>query len=140
MKQMAQKEQMAEAACDILFENYVVKEIMDSYNQQTERIKESEAYKQTTNDKQRQILLSSRTAPACNRKLLDKDWVNNMKESFRNNCNLDALPTMAREDLGKLFSARNAFIDRFAPVNNRSDDLVREENVPVKTNESIQMK
>lgn len=132
-------DEMKAAACDILFENYVCKECVVSYNTQTERIKESPEYKAAENDNQRNLLLSARTSHKCNLKLLDDNWVQNMKASFLKNCNLDVITTMKPEDLGKLFSTRDAFAAVFAPIKEYSAGSVLKESVPIKENESVIM-
>jgi hypothetical protein len=132
-------DEMKAAACDILFENYVCKECVVSYNTQTESIKESPEYKAAENDNQRNLLLSARTSHKCNLKLLDDNWVQNMKASILENCNLDVITTMKPDDLGKLFSTRDAFAAVFAPVREHSAGSVLKESVPIKENESVIM-
>lgn len=78
------------------------------------------------------ILEFKRPVNAASQKLLDEEWVNNYKNALMNECSLDKMATMNREELGKLAASSTAFKNAFAVSNAPAAQNVKEVAAPVK--------
>ena len=78
------------------------------------------------------ILEFKRPVNAASQKLLDEEWVNNYKNALMNECSLDKMATMNREELGKLAASSTAFKNAFTVSNAQAAQNVKEVAAPVK--------
>ena len=143
-------EEMKQAGCDILLAYRVADEVREEYgeineiNRNKEEYQEAEFYFGQPKEFEkayRRVQLLDLSHPGFDiaNKLLDEKWVNEAKNALLEKCNLDALTTMTREDLGKTVSSQIEFRKTFVMQRNEQvpkQEMVKE-NVPVKE-ENIQ--
>lgn len=65
--------------------------------------------------------------------------MNNMKTAMHNDLNLDAMVSMKREDLGKLFASKDGLIQAVAPMKNPVHEPAREIEEPVRNMRGMAM-
>ena len=70
------------------------------------------------------------------KKLADEDWIKDAKAALGENCNLDKITTMKREDLAALISyeSNTAFDEAFKAVEHHENVIAQEAPVPVMEN------
>ena len=92
---------------------------------------------------QNQMNLVEFERPACtyNKNLLDENWVKDAKAALNENCNLDKITTMKREDLAELISyeSNTAFDEAFKAVEHHENVNAQEAPVPVLQNNAPEM-
>ena len=65
---------------------------------------------------------------------MNADWVKDAKDALRENCNLDAITTMGREEIGNVLSSQITFRDTFRKQEShpQQDHQAVREEIPVR--------
>ena len=144
-KRTLTEQELQDYGCDLMLAQQLDKAIFNENAEADKMIEKSEGYKKvealleetdSAEKVARYYELIPRPAFNIAKNLLKENWIPDAKKALLENCNLDKLSTMNREEVGKVISSQIEFEKVFKQqVPKQQVHAMEQEVVPVKTNE-----